>query len=223
MPVRREAVRLCHIYFDPDRICPVPGRPADGSGLYPKVYLYVYVVEVNKGMPFLWITPVNLTDSWAWENHKHSHRLCVRTGIHRATFAVLCGEAKLPRLRPPCLHRQPACNSRAYPQIRVDNLPWPCVAVQKILWLAAGGRGPSSAGAVRKCIGCNGNDGRTNAAWSNQPTRPWRSARSRKRAGSIASASSRSIGQGSPSSCEAISSAASQAQTKPREPKPKAP
>lgn len=223
MPVRREGVRLCHIYFDPDRICPVPGRPADGSGLYPEVYLYVYVVEVNKGMPFLWITPVNLTDSWAWENHKHSHRLCVRTGIHRATFAVLCGEAKLPRLRPLCLHRQLAGNSRAYPQIRVDNLPWPrCCRAKNTV--ARGERARACLGRRRsEKFGCNGNDGRTNAAWRNQPTRPWRSARSRKRAGSIASASSRSIGQGSPSSCEAISSAASQAQTKPREPKPKAP
>lgn len=223
MPVRREGVRLCHIYFDPDRICPVPGRPADGSGLYPKVYLYVYVVEVNKGMPFLWITPVNLTDSWAWENHKPSHRLCVRTGFTEQL--LLCCAAR--PSYPVYVHCACTDNPQAIRAL-IHRFGWitcrgRCVDVQKILWLAAGGRGPASAGAARKSIGCNGNDGRTNAARLAQPTRPWRSARSRKRAGSIASANSRSIGQGSPSSCEAISSAASQAQTKPREPNPKAP
>jgi hypothetical protein len=52
---------------------------------------------------------------------KRSHRLCGPTGIHRTTFALLCAEPKLPRLRPLWLHREFAGNPRAYPQIPVDK------------------------------------------------------------------------------------------------------
>ncbi len=174
----------------PCRVCTQVPRSGGFEGeveagrrwLHLRVYClpYVYVVRVNKGPRFLWITLDKYGKSVVCRTHNRLHSMCGDGCERRVTFGPLAGCRKLPRLRPHALHTCFTCNSRGCPQTGVDN----------VMQVAA------------RC---------------DQRLRR-RSARCRNRAGSTCSASSRSSGQGSPSSCDAISSAPSAAHTSPREP-----
>ena len=55
---------------------PEAGWPFDSM-----VYLYVYVVEVNKGHTAQWITVVYADDSMRCRTHNRLHRLCGHSGL----------------------------------------------------------------------------------------------------------------------------------------------
>src|SRR5579864_2435232 len=88
------------------------------------VYLYVYVVIVNKGTAFLWITSVYQKESVICRTHNRMHSVCGRRVLLRTTFWTRPGARELPRLRPHRFHMSCACFPWCYPQARVDNFSW---------------------------------------------------------------------------------------------------
>ena len=161
------------------------------------LFTYVYVVAVNKGATNLCTTAVYSCKSTSWRTH-NSCAACV--GSRGCAEQLSPGFGSMPSC-PECVHI-----ARTRISLEFHRL------IHKYRWISWRD-GPDSRPIIR--LAC--------ADVYSCSSEPWRSARNRYRAGSSASARSRSTGQGSPSSWDATSSAPSDAQTSPREPKAKLP